>query len=199
MKHKRLKRESWGFGAYPYYQTRLDLPYYHGYVCLLRLTECRDTFWSFPIAGAVQVTGSGMTWMELIPVGAHHIITVKYFPDGKCDRRTYPPAWKQDYLPSLWYVDITDGSYTDTDGVFVYIDKYLDVIFTPEGDVKIDDRNELEEAYGSTSLSREQYENALAECDRVVNTLCTDIQKTADWCATIRKEVEKRLCPVEKQ
>lgn len=199
MKHKRLKRESWGFGAYPYYQTRLDLPYYHGYVCLLRLTECRDTFWSFPIAGAVQVTGSGMTWMELFPVGAHHIITVKYFPDGKCDRQTYPPAWKQDYLPSLWYVDITDGSYTDTDGVFVYIDKYLDVIFTPEGDVKIDDRNELEEAYGSTSLSREQYENALAECDRVVNTLCTDIQKTADWCATIRKEVEKRLCPVEKQ
>lgn len=199
MKHKRLKRESWGFGAYPYYQTRLDLPYYHGYVCLLRLTECRDTFWSFPIAGAVQVTGSGMTWMELIPVGAHHIITVKYFPDGKCDRQTYPPAWKQDYLPSLWYVDITDGSYTDTDGVFVYIDKYLDVIFTPEGDVKIDDRNELEEAYSSTSLSREQYENALAECDRVVNTLCTDIQKTADWCATIRKEVEKRLCPVEKQ
>lgn len=199
MKHKRLKRESWGFGAYPYYQTRLDLPYYHGYVCLLRLTECRDTFWSFPIAGAVQVTGSGMTWMELIPVGAHHIITVKYFPDGKCDRQTYPPAWKQDYLPSLWYVDITDGSYTDTDGVFVYIDNYLDVIFTPEGDVKIDDRNELEEAYGSTSLSREQYENALAECDRVVNTLCTDIQKTADWCATIRKEVEKRLCPVEKQ
>lgn len=199
MKHKRLKRESWGFGAYPYYQTRLDLPYYHGYVCLLRLTECRDTFWSFPIAGAVQVTGSGMTWMELIPVGAHHIITVKYFPDGKCDRQTYPPAWKQDYLPSLWYVDITDGSYTDTDGVFVYIDKYLDVIFTPEGDVKIDDRNELEEAYGSTSLSQEQYENALAECDRVVNTLCTDIQKTADWCATIRKEVEKRLCPVEKQ
>ena len=157
MKHKRLKHESWGFGAYPYYQTRLDLPYYHGYVCLLRLTECRDTFWSFPIAGAVQVTGSGMTWMELIPDGAHHIITVKYFPDGKCDRQTYPPAWKQDYLPSLWYVDITDGSYTDTDGVLVYIDKYLDVIFTPEGDIKIDDRDELEEAYGSTSLSRELY------------------------------------------
>ena len=199
MKHKRLKRESWGFGAYPYYQTRLDLPYYHGYVCLLRLTECRDTFWFFPIAGAVQVTGSGMTWMELIPDGAHHIITVKYFPDGKRDRQTYPPAWRQDYLPSLWYVDITDGSYTDTDGVFVYIDKYLDVIFTPEGDVKIDDRDELEEAYDSTSLSREQYENALAECDRVVNTLCADIQKTADWCAAIRKEVEKRLCPVEKQ
>ena len=199
MKHKRLKRESWGFGAYPYYQTRLDLPYFHGYACLLRLTECRDTFWSFPIADEVQVTGSGMTWMELIPDGTHHVITIKYFPDGKCGRQTCPPTQEKDYLPSLWYVDITDGTYTDTDGVLVYIDKYLDVIFTPEGDVKIDDRDELEEAYGNAALSREQYENALAECGRVVDTLCADIPKTADWCAAIRKEVEKRLYPVEKQ
>ena len=37
------------------------------------------------------------------------------------------------------------------------------------------------------------------KCGRIIDTLCTDIFKTADWCAAIRKEVEKRLCPTEKQ
>ena len=192
MKHKRLNRALWGFQHYPYYQMRLDCDVFRGIACLIRLTDCESNYWSMPKAGRVQITGSGMTWLELIPDGTHRVITVKYFPDGTYDaeRQQYPIPQGTKYMPSVWYVDVTDGIYTDTDGVVTYIDKFLDVIFTPEGDIKVDDRDELEDAYANGTITRAQYEDALEECSRILSDLCTDIVKTGEWCATIRDLLE---------
>ena len=123
------------------------------------------------------------------------MITVKYFPDGTHDleRKQYPAPVNVTYQPSIWYVDVTDGIEFDKDGIAVYIDKYLDVIFTPEGDVKIDDRDELEEAYQSGELSEEQDNAALEEAERILYDLCSDIPKTNAWCAGIRQMVEERI------
>ncbi len=85
----------------------------------------------------------------------------------------------------------------DEDGIAVFIDKYLDVIFTPEGDVKIDDRDELDQAHDTGELSDEQYEDALKECDLILNELCSDIAKTNAWCAEVREIVEKRIAAGE--
>ena len=63
------------------------------------------------------------------------------------------------------------------------IDKYLDIIFTPEGDIKIDDWDELDAAYHSGELSNEQYEEAIKESERILQDLCTDIPRTTEWCA----------------
>ncbi len=106
-----------------------------------------------------------MTWLELVPDNTNRVITVKYFPDGTHDpeRIHYPAPVNAKYQPSIWYVDVTDGIEYDEYGIAVYIDKYLDVIFTPEGDVKVDDRDELDAAYLSGDISKEQYE---ADCRR---------------------------------
>ena len=82
MKHKRLNRDGWGFQYYPYYQIRIDDELFHGLVCLIRLTDGEANYWETPKAGKIQVTGAGMTWMELIPDNTNRVITVKYFPDG---------------------------------------------------------------------------------------------------------------------
>lgn len=81
-------------------------------------------------------------------------------PDGSHDaeRKNYPAPADHRYQPSIWYVDITDGIEYDKEGIIVYIDKYLDVIFTPEGDIKVDDRDELDAAYQTGELSEEQYQ-----------------------------------------
>ena len=140
-----------------------------------------------------------MTWLELIPDHTNRVITIKYFPDGTHDEKRlhYPVPMNETYQPSIWYVDITDGMEYDEDGIAVYIDKYLDVIFTPEGDVKIDDRDELDAAYKSGELSKEQYDAALVECEEILEDLCTDISKTDQWCATIRQIVEDRIAAGE--
>ena len=195
MKHKRLNRDGWGFQHYPYYQMRIDEEIFHGLVCLIRLTDGEESYWEMPKAGRIQVTGAGMTWLELVPDQADRVITVKYFPDGTHDaaRIHYPAQTSTAYQPSVWYVDVTDGIEYDENGIAVYIDKYLDVIFTPEGDVKVDDRDELDAAYASGDISREQYEAALLEGERILQELCADIPKTERWCAQIRQIAEDRI------
>ena len=161
MKHKRLNRDGWGFQYYPYYQMRIDDELFHGLACLIRLTDGEANYWETPKAGRIQVTGTGMTWLELIPDNTNRVITIKYFPDGTHDveRIHYPTPMNEKYQPSVFYVDITDGIEYDQDGIAVYIDKYLDVIFTPEGDIKIDDRLSNLKGYGEQKYLFDSYHN----------------------------------------
>ena len=203
MKHKRLNRDGWGFQYYPYYQMRIDDERFHGIACLIRNTEGECNYWKTPKAGRVQVTGTGMTWLELIPDGQSRVITIMYYPDGRHDedRKNYPQPANDKYQPSLWYVDVTEGIEYDEYGIAIYVDKYLDVIFTPEGDVMVDDRDELDDAYASGELSDAQYQAAIREGESILKELCEDIAKTNAWCASIRELVENRIAngePVKK-
>ena len=199
MKHKRLNRDGWGFQYYPYYQMRIDDPVFKGTACLIKLTDGEANYWNTPKAGRIQVTGSGMSWLELIPDNTHRVITVKYFPEGFHDpqRKAYPVPADEKYRPSIWYVDVIEGIEYDDHGIAVFVDKYLDVIFTPEGDIKIDDRDELDAAFSSGELSKEQYEAALAESEMILHEYCEDIRNTDEWCAKIRRLVEERIAAGE--
>ncbi len=196
MKHKRLNRDmGWGFQYYPYYQIRIDDEDFHGLVCLIKLTDGEENYWETPKAGRIQVTGEGMSWMQLIPDNMSRVITVMYFSEGchDAERNNYPEPANIKYQPSIWYVDVIDGMEYDENGIAVFIDKYLDVIFTPEGDVKIDDRNELDDAYNSGELTKEQYDSAISECDEIIKDYCEDIRQTDEWCSKIRQLVEDRI------
>ena len=196
MKHKRLNRDlGWGFQYYPYYQMRIDDEIFHGLVCLIKLTDGEENYWETPKAGRIQVTGGGMCWMQLVPDNTSRIVTVMFFPDGQHDteRINYPEPANIKYQPSIWYVDVIDGMEYDEYGIAMFIDKYLDVIFTPEGDVKIDDRDELDEAFNSGELTKEQYESAISECEEILKDYCEDIRQTEAWCARIRQLVEDRI------
>ncbi len=199
MKRKRLNRDKWGFQYYPYYQMRIDHELFHGLVCLIRFTDGEKNYWETPEAGRIQVTGKGMTWLEMIPDGARRVITAMYFPDGTHDpeRKHYPAAADERYRPSVWYIDITEGTEYDEDGVAVFIDKYLDVILTPEGDVKVDDRDELDAAYASGDLSKAQYDAALAEGEAILQSYSDDIRGLDAWCAAVRQLAEERIAAGE--
>ena len=161
MKRKRLDRDlKWGFEHFPYYQLRVDIEGFHGLVCLIKLTDGQYCYWDLPISRKTPVCGNDMTWLQLIPDGKKRVITAKYLPDASV---------------SIWYVDVIEDIEFAPNGVAVFIDKYIDVYFTPQGDVVTDDRDELDEAYESGELSQEQYDAALKECDLVIAELCSDI------------------------
>ena len=202
MKYKRLDRDAWKFNTYPYYQMRVDINEFHGLACLIQLmgTGWYDTqkfkymkignsnisyqYWEFPKSGKSAICGKGMKWLQLIPDNKKHVITAKYLPDNSV---------------SVWYVDIIENIEYDTDGVAVFIDKYLDVSFTPQGDVGIADRNELDEAYNSGELSKEQYKTALKECDLVIEELLSDIVKTEHICDKILFYINEKIMHGEKE
>ena len=199
MNKKRLNRDKWGFQYYPYYQMRIDHELFHGLVCLIRFTDGEKNYWETPKAGRIQVTGEGMTWLELIPDDTRRVITAMYFPDGTHgpERESYPVTANEQYQPSIWYIDIIEGTEYDEDGVAAFIDKYLDVIITPEGDVKVDDRDELDAAYASGELTKEQYDAALAEGEDILKAYGGDIRGLDAWCAAVRQLAEDRIAAGE--
>ena len=185
MKRKRFDRDIWNFGDFPYYQMRVDTDAFHGLVCLLKLMNGnakveggKYQYWDRPKAGKVAICGKGMTWMQLIPDGKEHTLTVKYLPDDTM---------------SICYIDIIENIEYDPDGVAVFIDKYLDVDFTPQGDVSIYDRDELDEAFEAGELSDEQYNAALKECDKVIEEYCSDIPKSIEMFDKILVLVNERI------
>ncbi|MFA7674425.1 MAG: DUF402 domain-containing protein [Clostridia bacterium] len=163
---------------------------FHGLVCLIKLmggvahiNNGQYQYWDQPKAGKVAICGKGMTWLQLIPDGKSHILTAYYLPDNTI---------------SLWYTDIIENIEYDPDGVAVFFDKYLDVIFTPQGDVGIDDRDELDAAFRSGEISEEQYTAALEEGDAVIEEYCSDTAKTENICNKVLAFVCEKIISGEK-
>lgn len=176
MTRKRLNRDKkWFFQGYPYYQIHMENDLFKGLVSVIRITGGEYLYWNYPKAGKVAVAGKDMIWLQLVPDNGKRAITVKFLPDKKV---------------SVWYVDVIDRLEYDEDGVAVIIDEYLDVIFTPQGDVVLADRDELDNAYSLGELTREQYDEAILEGDSIINDLCKDIQATEVWCRKILDKAE---------
>lgn len=179
MNRKRLNRDQkWFFQSFPYYQMRMENHLFTGLVSLIRLTDGEYRYWEYDRAGKVAVAGEGMVWLQMIPDHGSRAITAMFLPDKRV---------------SAWYVDVIEEAAYDADGVAVFVDKYLDVIFTPQGDVVIDDRDELDAAFRSGELTEEQYESALREGEAIVDELCSDIPATEDWCRDILALVEEKI------
>ena len=183
MKTKRLNRDLWGFQHYPYYQMDMDNAMFQGLVSVILLTDGEQNFWDFEKAGKAPVTGGGMVWLQLIPKGKKRLITVMFHPADREKERSV----------SVWYVDVIEKYGFDSDGVAVYWDKYLDVIATPQGDIRIDDKDELDEAYQQNDLTKAQYEEALDECDAILSEMFTDLRKAEETALAILREAMKRI------
>lgn len=180
MTKKRLDRDKWGFQGFPYYQMRMDTDGFHGLVSIIDLKAGNYMYWDMAKAGQTPVCGEGMLWLQLIPDHQHRAITAKFLPPS---RTVHGVTYAKSI--ALWYVDVIDGWEYDEDGVASFNDLYLDVIFDVEGDVHIDDRDELDAAYQSGELTEEQYQTALTEGDAIVSELCADVEKTQHWCESI--------------
>ena len=189
MTEKRLDRDKkWGFQGFPYYQMRMDCEDFHGLVSIIDLIDGEYLFWEYPKAGKIPVCGKGMLWLQLIPDGKHRAITAKFLPPSRTIQGIR-------YLKSVsvWYVDVIDNWGYDEDNVAYFTDQYLDVIFDVEGDVVIDDRDELDAAYSSGELSEEQYQRAIEEGNAIVSELCADVIKSQLWCENILGLAMKRI------
>lgn len=189
MTKKRLDRDKkWGFQGFPYYQMRMDTEDFHGLVSIIKLIDGDFFFWEYPRAGKTPVCGKGMLWLQLIPDGQHRAITAKFLPATRTVQGV-----RYSKSVSIWYVDVIDGWGYDEDNVAYFTDQYLDVIFDVEGDVVIDDRDELDAAYKSGDLSEEQYQRAIEEGNAIVTELCSDVIKTQLWCENILDIAMKRI------
>ena len=179
MNKMRLTRDrKWFFQYFPYHQMHMDNELFKGWVSLNYLTDGETRFWEYEKSGKIPVSAKGMTWLTLIPDDRKRCIGAYIKPDRNV---------------SAWYVDVIEETGIDEDGIVYYIDKYLDVILTPQGDVVVKDRDELDAAYASGELSDFQYEEALKEGELIIRELAEDIEKTEDFCLAVLAKAEKMI------
>ncbi|MBP3595760.1 MAG: DUF402 domain-containing protein [Lachnospiraceae bacterium] len=179
MNKMRLTRDrKWYFQYFPYHQMHMDNELFKGWVSLNFLTDGETRFWEYEKSGKIPVSAKGMIWLTLIPDDMKRCIGAYIKPDRRV---------------SVWYVDVIEKTGIDEDGIVYYIDKYLDVILTPQGDVIVQDRDELDEAYASGELSDFQYEEALKEGELIIAELAADIGKTEEFCLAVLAKAEEMI------
>lgn len=181
MNRKRLDRDrGWGFHYFPYYQMRIDCDIFHGFASVIKLTDGETIYWEKPKAGRFAVAGGGMTWLQLVPDSKSRLITVPFIPKSNViDGKEYS------FTMTGAYVDVIERLEYDPDDVAAYVDKYLDVVFTPQGDIEVQDEDELDEAYEAGDITKEQYVAALKEGIYILSELCVDIPKTVKFFSDI--------------
>ncbi len=177
MNKKRLIRDKqWFFQHFPYHQLYMDSEIFKGIVAINYLTDGETRYWEYEKSGRVAVCGKGMTWLTFIPDNASRSVSAFFLPDGRV---------------SAWYIDVIEKTGTDDDGIMYFIDKYLDIILTPAGDTIISDKDELDAAYHSGELTKEQYEAALLEGELIIKELAADIDETEKLCRKILDKAEE--------
>jgi len=179
MNKMRLTRDrKWYFQYFPYHQMYMDNELFKGWVSLNYLTDGETRYWEYEKSGKIPVSAKGMTWLTLIPDDRKRCIGAYIKPDRHV---------------SVWYVDVIEETGIDEDGIAYYIDKYLDVILTPQGDVIVQDRDELDAAYESGELSDAQYEEAIKEGELIIDELAADIGKTEEFCLAVLAKAEEMI------
>ncbi len=95
----------------------------------------------------------------------------------------------QEYRPVVWYIDIIDGVGIDEDGMFFVRDLFLDLLVSPEGEIKEDDRDELEGALEQGVITDCQF----AQADRTARELRLylekDFQEFLGFCGKRLEEI----------
>ena len=177
-KMRLIRDKKWFFQTFPYHQMYMNNELIKGWVSVNYLTDGENRFWEYEKSGKVQVCGKGMVWLTIIPDNTSRCISAYFLPDRKV---------------SVWYIDVIEETGIDEDGIVYYIDKYLDVILTPQGDICVKDRDELDAAYASGELTAAQYENALREGELIIKELGTDIEKTEKFCRAVLNKAEETI------
>lgn len=104
---------------------------------------------------------SGYTWLEFYEYGTKNRLTAMYNANNEIIE---------------WYYDVSKEIGKDEkNGIPYEDDLYLDVIFMPDGSHIILDRDELDEALRAGKITKEEYDIAINEANRIVNE--TDVIK----------------------
>lgn len=135
---------------------------FKGYVGLLTIDEVsQKQEWKYKDE-TITVCDNGYMWLTIMPKDDYYCITV---------------MMDSDYNIKVSYIDMIDSQGIDEDGVPFFYDCYLDLVVYPDGYVKVDDRDELDEALQNGDISKEQYDRALQTAEKLRQTFFRDYDK----------------------
>ena len=119
----------------------------------------------------IKVLDNGYKWLSIMPEHNYYCITVMM--DG-------------DYNIKVTYIDMIDAQGMDEDGTPYFFDCYLDLVIYPDGNIKVDDRDELDAALSEGDITEEQYNRAVQTADKLQKGL---LKNYHEYCSFVQKRL----------
>lgn len=176
MKRKSFKQDEWKvITSKRYKQITMNDECFNGRVALLYIDEVTTPqIWHFN-GEDIVVCANGMKWIQLLPIEGTYVITAMISCQNKIE---------------LWYVDMIGGYGLDSDNILYIDDLYLDLIVYPDGTIKVDDMDELVEAYENNVITTTLYQLALDTSEKIQSGILSDISELTKLCRQCWKKVE---------
>ena len=153
MKRTRLSRELWTcITEKDVRLARADFPEFRGVVCRLDIRAASAPQLWRRRGADVPICVAGGRWLELLPEAGGFCVTAMLDPAGNA---------------RVWYIDMIAGQGVDADGVPWFDDLYLDLLVWPDGEARLDDRDELDAALAAGGITAAQHAGALATAARL--------------------------------
>ncbi len=167
MKRSRLSYDEWKcITSKEQFGRQMCTDFYKGYIGLLEIKEVTEIQkWKFDEKEFV-VCDQGLKWLSILPQDNYYCITAMMNE-------------KNDIL--VWYIDMIAAQGIDTDGVPYFDDLYLDLIVLPDGEIKVDDMDELEEALRQGDITQEQFKLAIDTAEDLKKGLLSNIITFTDY------------------
>lgn len=158
---KRLDHDIWtSIREKTYRQSAFHNEDFTGIAALLTM-HAVDPISTWTLHGqTIPVTGAGYQWLHFMPANEMYVITAFYNAAG---------------ILQLWYIDMITGTGVDEDGVATFDDVLLDLVLQPDGNILVDDMDELIDAHEHRRITEPEYQLALATKDKLLAGLCTDV------------------------
>ncbi len=168
MQRKRLDRDIWTrITSKRYIQKHKKCNDFEGIVSLLYIDEVSlPSRWEYPDE-VITVCDKGMKWLQIMPESENYVITAMINDEN---------------IINLWYIDIIANQGYAEDDVAFFDDLYLDLIVRPNGDIKIDDMDELEEALIKKDITEELFYLALKTKEKLINVILNDLANLNNFC-----------------
>ena len=176
MKTSRLSYDEWKcITAKKLKGKQVNTDFFKGYIGLLEIEKVTEKqVWR--INGEdIVVCDAGLQWLSILPQDDFYCITAMMNAND-------------DIL--VWYIDMIAEQGIDADGIPYFDDLYLDLVVYPDGTIKVDDMDELEDALNKKDITKEQFELAISTSKKLQNGLLSDVKAFADYTLRCKREVE---------
>ena len=145
---------------------QVNTDFFRGYVGILEIEKVTEKqIWRFN-GEDIIVCDNGLKWISILPQNDFYCITAMMNTND-------------DIL--LWYIDMIAEQGIDVDSIPYFDDLYLDLVIYPNGMIKVDDMDELEEALLRKDITEEQFNLAISTSNKLKNGLLSDIDIFVDF------------------
>lgn len=176
MKRSRLSYDEWKcIVAKNLKGKQVDTDFFNGYIGLLEIEKVTERqVWRFN-GEDIVVCDDGLKWLSILPRDDFYCITAMMNAND-------------DIL--VWYIDLIADQGIDADGIPYFDDLYLDLVVYPDGTIKVDDMDELEDALSQKDITKEQFELAIGTSSKLKNELLRDVKALVDYTLRCKQMVE---------